>query len=162
MARQAGEKALDDGAGEAVMFAMREGGAVGILYSSMVARVLGISASDLECLDFVANHQPTTAGSLAGATGLTTGAITGVIDRLERVGFVRRVRPETDRRKVLVSTTEAFVERVVPLFEPMQRHQGAVIADFDPDQLRLVASFMEQSLTAARDALAELSARAEV
>lgn len=144
---------------EVAMFAMREGSALGILYSSTVARVLGISTGDLECLDFVANHQPTTAGSLSGATGLTTGAITGVIDRLEKSGFVRRVRPDTDRRKVLVSTTEAFFEQVVPLFEPMQRHQSAVVGRFDADQLRIVAGFMEQCLEAARDALAELSAQ---
>lgn len=144
---------------EAVMFAMREGSAVGILYSATVARILGISSGDLECLDFVANHQPATAGSLAGATGLTTGAITGVIDRLERAGYVKRVRPDSDRRKVLVSTTDAFFTEVVPLFEPMQRHQAALIDACDDEQLRQVADFMKRSLQAARDAATELSAR---
>ena len=118
------------------MFSMREGSALGILYGSTVARILGISSGDLECLDFVANHQPVTAGALAGETGLTTGAITGVIDRLEKAGFVQRVRPESDRRKVLVSTTEAFLQRVVPLFEPMQRLQASVIQRCHDEQLR--------------------------
>lgn len=141
------------------MLAMRESSAVGILYSATVARLIGISSGDLECLDFVASHQPATAGSLAGATGLTTGAITGVIDRLEKAGYVRRVRPDSDRRKVLVSTTDAFLEKVVPLFEPMQRHQASLIGNCDAEQLRQVAAFMEQSLQAARDAVTELGAR---
>jgi DNA-binding MarR family transcriptional regulator len=144
---------------DTVLFAMREASALGILYSSAVARVLGISAGDLECLDFVATHQPVTAGALAGATGLTTGAITGVIDRLEKAGFVQRVRPNSDRRKVLVNTTEAFLEQVAPLFEPMQRLQGGVIERCSEAQLRQVASFMALSVEAARDALAELASR---
>ena len=144
---------------ETVMFAMREGSALGILYSSSVARTLGISPGDLECLDFVATHQPVTAGALAGATGLTTGAITGVIDRLEKAGFVQRIRTDSDRRKVLVSTTEAFLDRVVPLFEPMQRLQRSVIERCTQEQLRQVAAFMALSLKAAREAVAELDSR---
>lgn len=144
---------------ETVMFAMREGSALGILYSASVARTLGISTGDLECLDFVATHQPVTAGALAGATGLTTGAITGVIDRLEKAGFVQRIRPDSDRRKVLVNTTKAFLDQVVPLFEPMQRLQRSVIERCTEEQLRQVAAFMALSLEAARDALAELDSR---
>ena len=140
-----------------LMDAMREASALGILYSAAVARMLGISSSDLECLDFVATHQPVTAGALAEATGLTTGAITGVVDRLERAGFVQRVRPDSDRRKVFVSTTDDFLENVVPLFEPMQRLQSAVIGRTPAEHLRTVAMFMARSLDAAREALAELS-----
>ena len=147
------------GAGSAaqVMDAMREGSALGILYSTAVARMLGISNSDLECLDFVATRQPVTAGALAEATGLSTGAITGVIDRLEKTGFVQRVRLDSDRRKVFVSTTDTFLEKVVPLFEPMQRLQSAVIGRTTAEHLRTVASFMTRSLNAAREALAELN-----
>lgn len=141
-----------------VMMSMREGSAIGILYSATVARILGISSGDLECLDFVATHQPVTAGALAGTTGLTTGAITGVVDRLEKAGLVRRVRPDSDRRKVLISTTEEFFSRVVPLFEPMQRHQAAAVEAASEGDLAAVAAFMDRSLEAARDALAELAA----
>ena len=136
---------------------MREASALGILYSATVARIVGISSGDLECLDFVATRQPVTAGALAGALGLTTGAITGVVDRLENAGFVQRVRPGSDRRKVLVSVTDAFHQKVVPLFEPMQRLEGRVIDRCSEDQLRQVAAFMTLSLKAARDALAELN-----
>ena len=139
-----------------VMLAMREGSALGIIYSSVVARKVGISSTDLECLDFVATHEPVTAGALAQETGMTTGAITGVIDRLERAGFVKRTRPESDRRKVLISTTAKFTKKVLPLYEPMQRRQSAVVGRCSTAQLKQVAAFMELTLQAARAAIAEL------
>ena len=142
-----------------VMNAMREASALGILYSATVARHLGIGSSDLECLDFVATNQPVTAGALATQTGLTTGAITGVIDRLEKAGLVRRLVSSEDRRKVFVGTTDAFRKKVVPLFEPMQRLQSAVISKHSREQLELVASFMSSSLDAARNAVTELSSK---
>ncbi|KMO29561.1 hypothetical protein VQ02_29455 [Methylobacterium variabile] len=138
---------------------MREASALGILYSAAAARALGISSSDLECLDVIAAQQPVTAGALAAATGLTTGAITGVVDRLETAGFVRRVRPEADRRKVLISTTDAFLAEVVPLFEPMRRLQSAVVERHGAEQLQTVANFMTLSLQAAREAIVEISQR---
>lgn len=141
---------------------MREASALGILYSASIARMLGVSSSELECLDFVSSNEPVTAGVLAGVTGLTTGAITGMINRLERAGFVRRERPDTDRRKVEVSTTAAFRERVVPLFAPMLRAQTAVIARYDEAQLRQVHAFMTDSIAAARHALEELLRRGRV
>lgn len=152
----AARTALGANSAAQVMDAMRESSALGILYSAAVARMVGISSSDLECLDFVATHQPVTAGALAEATALTTGAITGVVDRLERAGFVQRVRLDSDRRKVFVSTTETFVEKVVPLFEPMQRLQNVVIGSTPAEQLQTVALFMARSLDAAREALEEL------
>jgi DNA-binding MarR family transcriptional regulator len=141
------------------MAAMRQASALGVLYSASVARLIGISGSDLECLDFVSTHQPVTAGALASAIGLTTGAITGVVDRLEKAGLVRRIRPESDRRKVFVITTDAFMENVVPLFEPMHRLQSELIMRSTDRQLRTVASFLLSSLEAARNALAELSSQ---
>lgn len=146
-------------AAAAVMHAQREASALGILYSEAVARQLGISSGDLECLDFVANNQPVTAGALALETGLSTGAITGLIDRLVDAGFARRLASEEDRRKVFISTTDAFHRKVVPLFEPMQRLQASIIASYTEEHLRLVAEFMTASLGAARDAIAEITSK---
>ncbi len=71
-----------------------------VLVSSAVAERVGLSSSDLECLDFIVmgNSGAVTPGDLATATGLTSGAITGVVDRLERGGFVRREADAADRR----------------------------------------------------------------
>lgn len=144
------------GPAQTVMLALREASALATLYDAAVARALALSPSDLECLDFVSRNQPATAGSLARATGLTTGAVTGVIDRLELAGFVRRERSSPDRRVVLVVPTASFESEVLPLFEPMRRRQAEALARFDDDQLTLVAQFLHTTLAAARDALEEL------
>jgi DNA-binding MarR family transcriptional regulator len=82
--------------------AMRRASAQGVLYGQAVADMTGMSGSDIDCMDFLNLEGRMTAGRLAELTGLTTGAITGVIDRLEKAGFVRRERDETDRRKVFI------------------------------------------------------------
>src|ERR1700756_1345431 len=70
--------------------AMRRSSAQGVLYGQVVANVAGIANSDLECMDILYLEGRVTAGRLAEVTGLTTGAITGVVDRLEKAGLGRR------------------------------------------------------------------------
>ena len=68
-----------------------------------IAQKVGLNATDAECLDYLMEMGPSTAGALAKATRLTTGAVTTMIDRLERDGFVKRSADPNDRRKVIVS-----------------------------------------------------------
>src|SRR5579884_1254697 len=82
---------------------MRRTSAQGVLYGQAVADIAGVSGSDLDCMDFLNLEGRMTAGRLAELTGLTTGAITGVVDRLEKAGYVRRERDESDRRKVFIA-----------------------------------------------------------
>ncbi len=74
-----------------------------LLHQHVIARSIGLHVTDAECIDFLQEMGPSTAGDLAKTTGLTTGAITNVIDRLEKAGFVKRGPDPTDRRKVIVS-----------------------------------------------------------
>ena len=83
--------------------AVRKSSALGVIFGQTVANAVGVSSSDLECLDFLNIEGRVTAGRLAELTGLTTGAITGVVDRMEKAGFVRRERDEEDRRKVYIA-----------------------------------------------------------
>src|ERR1700754_345536 len=83
--------------------AMRKSSAQGTIYASAVADSVGISSSDMDCMDFLNLEGRMTAGRLAELTGLTTGAITGVVDRMEKAGFVRRERDDSDRRKVFIA-----------------------------------------------------------
>ncbi len=90
-----------------------------------------------------------TAGDLARATGLTTASITGVLDRLEEAGYVRRERDSKDRRRVVVHLElDKALANVAPLFLPMVRDwQEQVAADYTDDELRLIVDFygrMEQ------------------
>ncbi|HEY7622160.1 MAG TPA: MarR family transcriptional regulator [Solirubrobacteraceae bacterium] len=78
-------------------------------FDQAVADAIGINRTDMRCLDVIQREGPVPAGRLAEETGLTTGAITTVLDRLERAGYARRVRDPSDRRRVLVEVTpEAF------------------------------------------------------
>jgi DNA-binding MarR family transcriptional regulator len=74
-----------------------------LLFQHVVAKNIGLNVTDAECIDFLQEMGPSTAGDLAKVTGLTTGAITNVIDRLEKAGFVKRGPDPKDRRKVIVT-----------------------------------------------------------
>lgn len=145
----------------ALNLTMRDMSGLGVLYSQAVAERLGINATDLECLDHIVTKGPITAGALAEATGLTTGAITGVIDRLERAGFAKREPDASDRRKVLVRALPAVGKRIMPLFEPMERRAGAALAKLSDDELAQFLDFLLQAHAGARDAMKELRAMAK-
>ena len=106
---------------EALMGALRDVSGQSVVYSQAVAARLGVNSTDLECLGHITARGPITAGGLAEATGLTSGAITGVIDRLERAGYAVRQADPGDRRKVLVRASPAVQARIAPLFAPMAR-----------------------------------------
>src|SRR5580700_4359685 len=84
------------------LLALRRSGAVMQLLGSASAERIGINPTDLTCLNILALSGQLTAGELARATGLTTASITGVLDRLEEAGFVRRERDVADRRRVVI------------------------------------------------------------
>ncbi len=136
--------------------AMRDASAKGVIYSQAVAERLGIGSTDLECLDLVALRGPISAGAIGDAVGLTSGAITGVIDRLERAGLARRERSREDRRKVIVRLTPAVERRVVPLFRPMEKAAMTALADYGDGELLLLLDFFRRAGAAATTALAEL------
>ena len=86
-----------------------------------------------------------TAGELAVESGLTTGAVTAVIDRLERAGFARRVRDERDRRKVKVEVTDLFYARAGEIWGPVAAEWQATMADrFSTAELATIVAFLEQ------------------
>src|SRR4029079_9725357 len=121
--------------------AMRRSSAQGVLFGQTVANVAGISGSDLECLDFLNLEGRVTAGRLAEVTGLTTGAITGVVDRLEKAGFVRRERDETDRRKVFIATVPDNVAQIGRFYVPMQQAMHKLWNTYSEAELQLLLRF---------------------
>jgi len=146
---------------EALNAAMREVSGQGVLYSQAVAERLAVNSSDLECLDYIVSGGAISAGALAQATGLTTGAITGVIDRLERRGFARRERDPVDRRKVLVRAQPSVAEEIGPLFAPMERAALGALSTYRDSELELLLDFLTRIRTAAASAMAELNALPE-
>src|SRR5207248_4569350 len=124
--------------------ALRRSSAQGVIFGQTVANVAGISGSDLECLDFLNLEGRVTAGRLAEVTGLTTGAITGVADRLEKAGLVRRERDEADRRKVFIAIVPENVAKVGRFYEHLQRGMLELWETYSDAELKLMLRFMTQ------------------
>jgi DNA-binding MarR family transcriptional regulator len=96
-------------------------------FDTLAAQRLGINETDLHCLNIIENSGGLTAGELAVQSGLTNGAITGVLDRLERAGFARRVPDLGDRRRVYVEVTAAFYRRADRIWGPMAEDWQATL-----------------------------------
>jgi DNA-binding MarR family transcriptional regulator len=122
--------------------AMRRSSAQGVLYGQAVASVAGIISSDMECMDILYLEGRVTAGRLAEVTGLTTGAITGVVDRLEKAGYVRRERDASDRRKVFISVVPEKAAEIGKFYVPMQQAMQQVCNGYSDEELRLVLRFV--------------------
>src|SRR5215207_8632807 len=91
-----------------------------VILSEAVAAKVGLHPTDNECLDFLLLNGPLTAGKLSELTGLTTGAVTAMIDRLERAGYVRREHDQQDRRRVIViPNQEKIYAEIMPYRTPM-------------------------------------------
>ena len=121
------------------------------------ARRLGVNMTDLHCLDILESRSGLTAGALALEAGLTSGAVTGVIDRLERAGYVRRVADPTDRRKVKVEVTDDFYARADEVWSPLKRDWDEVLARrFTTAQLDDVTAFLRATNDLARRHLERL------
>jgi len=120
------------------------------LMGQAAADRIGINVTDLNCLNLLSFSGQMTAGQLAKATGLSTASITGVIDRLELAGLVRRERDASDRRRVVVRlVTERALRDVATVFLPMLRVWLRLAERYSDDELRLIVSFyglMEQVL----------------
>jgi len=108
----------------------------------LLAESLGINRTDARCMDILDQHGRMTAGELAEASRLTTGAITAVIDRLGRAGLARRVPDPSDRRRVLVEPTERALEFATELMvEPMRKLYVPMAERYSDDDLRLILDF---------------------
>jgi DNA-binding MarR family transcriptional regulator len=111
----------------------------------LLCQLLGINRTDARCLDILEQDGSMSAGDLAQASRLTTGAITAVIDRLERAGYARRVPDPSDRRRVLVEATPKAFETANELMaEPMRRLYTPLASRYTEDQLRMFVEFTRE------------------
>jgi DNA-binding MarR family transcriptional regulator len=125
----------------------REIGARTILFHQAVANITGVSITDMKCLDYVDRGGDVTAGDLARLTGLTTGAITAAIDRLEKAGLARRERSETDRRKVFIRTRQSPVaEKIAPIFEALAKEAAQLTTRYTTRELEVIKDFGQRSI----------------
>ena len=127
------------------LLAMRRAGSIMQLLGQMSAERIGVNVTDLNCLNIVALTGPMTAGDLARATGLTTASITGVLDRLEEGGFVRRERDLKDRRRVIVNLNMGpGLREVGSTFGPLVKAWRAAAASYSDEELGLLLGFQRR------------------
>lgn len=142
---------------EALSWAARELSARTVLFHEAVAERLGLNATALKCLDLVSQEETLSAGELAELTGLTTGAITGVIDRLEEAGFVQRERDSHDRRRVIIRPRQERIQReIAPLYGTMSRTMAELAARYGDEELALVLRFILESIRVVQEQTSRL------
>jgi DNA-binding MarR family transcriptional regulator len=128
--------------------AIRKVGAQAVLISDLVATRVGINSTDLECLDLLQLNGPITAGQMSAQSGLTSGATTAMIDRLERAGYVRRRRDAGDRRVVVVEVLEHCGSHIAPLYQPIQKDLEKLHARYSNRELAIVVRYLTEALEA--------------
>jgi DNA-binding MarR family transcriptional regulator len=126
-------------------------------FDSLAAECLGVTETDLRCLNIIENAGGLSAGDLAAQSGLTGGAITGVIDRLEKVGYARRVVDPSDRRRVRVEVTPAFYRSADRIWGPVAAEWNATLSKrFTTEELERIADFLRATNQVGRQHLDRL------
>jgi len=112
------------------------------LVNQMIAERMGVNRTDHRVLEILNRRGPMTAGDLARAAHLTTGAVTAVVDRLEGVGFVRRVRDTDDRRRVLIEQTLESTRTAMRYYQPFMSATFDSMTKYSVEELEVVRDFM--------------------
>lgn len=153
--RAATPRALIERVGRAVRLA----GANGVVLSGAVAARFGLHTTDLECLDVLYLRGEATAGELAKATGLTSGATTALLDRLARAGYIGRHDDPSDRRRVLIRIKPAAIRPIAAMYAPLQRRSIELWKGFSDAELAVVERFLQQSTALVAAYVEELKKR---
>lgn len=124
--------------------AFRDAGSLDGAFEEAAAARLGIGAGDLRCLNAIENAGGLTAGELSREVGVTSGAVTGAIDRLEKAGFAERVADPADRRRVRIEVTAEFRARAEKIWGPVAADWQRGLADrFTAAELQTAIDFLE-------------------
>lgn len=128
----------------AVLTALREQSGRGLMLHGAIAERFGLNFTDLKCLDLARAEPQLTAGRIAEAIGLSTSAVTTVLDRLEQRGFIDRRRDPTDRRKVVVVSTGRHEEKLGEIFTRVGEGVIAILGDYSDEQLDFLAEVIQR------------------
>jgi len=133
---------------------------LGLALHQAVAERFGLNPSDLKCLDIAARGGEVTAGRIAQLTAMSTSAVTALLDRLEKRGFIERRRDAADRRRVFVTSTGRHERELRELYAPLAAAVGAVLEVYSDEELRLITGFLARLTAAGQEFLGTATAKA--
>ena len=124
-----------------------------ILFHQALADVLDIHVTDHRCMHFIHSHGAIPAGRLAELTGLTTAAVTGIIDRLEKAGYVRRVNDRKDRRRTIVEPVRntKLYKKLQAIFIPFHERMHNLLSSYSDTELAFLLDVMNKSIEVTRE-----------
>jgi DNA-binding MarR family transcriptional regulator len=118
-----------------------------VIFHDSVGRLLGVTGVERKCLDILARRGPMTAGAIAEHTGLTSGAVTGLVDRLRAAGYVDRATDPQDRRRALISLRpDTRLNQVMPMvFGPLGQDMAALTSSYSQEELLAISDFLRRT-----------------
>jgi DNA-binding MarR family transcriptional regulator len=127
------------------------------MLNSRVGSQLELKDVDLDCFDIIESHGPLSPTALARRAGLHPATMTGILDRLERGGWIVRERDPSDRRAVVVRAIRERYAELIRQYAGMSRSMNRLLARYSESELELIADFMRRTIEAGRDATDDLA-----
>jgi DNA-binding MarR family transcriptional regulator len=121
------------------------------LMDQAIADRLGVNRTDAQCMDIITRSGPISAGDLAERVGLTAGAITTVLDRLERGHWIRREHDTVDRRRVMVCPNKSEGHTIHPVFSGLVGNTRKLLERYSSDELQLIGDFLRRAAAVAAE-----------
>jgi len=124
-----------------------------------IAQSFGLNATDTKCVDLILSHPvgSVTAGQLSAMTGLTTGAITHILDRLEKRQIIERVRDTRDRRRIFIRVNPQSLEPLMPQYEAIGKAFTDLVDQYSDEELQLICDYMEKASAVANQQLVNIA-----
>jgi DNA-binding MarR family transcriptional regulator len=146
---------------QAIIEKRREMSTETIMFHQAVADVLGLHITDHKCLDLIRQYGAMPAGRLAELTGLTTGAVTGIIDRLEKAGYVRRANDPKDRRRTIVEPVrnKKWERKIEAMFIPFHERMHKLLSSYSDSELAFLLDVLTKSIELTREESKKLRSR---
>lgn len=117
-----------------------------VLFQQNAAHSLGVVHTDFKTADILNEMGPLTAGELAKVTGLSTGSVTALIDRLEHAGYVRREKDPSDRRRVIIIPIEERKSVIKEKYMPLNQAMTELGASYNEEELSLIIDFVIRTI----------------
>ncbi|HEX6556583.1 MAG TPA: MarR family winged helix-turn-helix transcriptional regulator [Ktedonobacteraceae bacterium] len=137
---------------------LRQSTSLGASFFQAAAARIGMTVTDMQVIDLLESTGPATAGQLADLTGLTTGAITGMLNRLEETGLVRRERDPNDGRRVIVRLERGKddMHKIGPIFASLEKAWDEMASHYDDEQIAFLLEFLKRSNALSRKEIVQL------